>query len=289
MTSDSAVQKAARTVPFAQVLWFGSLLVLAYAPVLFSMGKEWFTDDNMGHGVFVPFVAGWVAWQQRDRIMSNAAEGGSLWGLGLLIWGAAQLYLATLGAELFLERTAFIISLCGAIVLLGGFPLLRVVAFPLFLLLFMIRIPAIIFNQITFPLQLFASSVAEQALWSMGIPVLREGNLLHMSQQTLSVVEACSGIRSLLSLSFLSLVYAYFFDSKTWMRPVLLLATLPIAVLANAFRVTLTGVLSEYKGEFAEGAFHMVEGWVIFLIAFVGLIITHAVINRVWRKYRGNA
>ena len=141
-----------------------------------------------------------------------------------------------------------------------------------------------IYNQITFPLQLFASQVAEFNLGLMGIPVLRDGNILELASQKLSVVEACSGIRSLLSLSFLSLVYAYFFDKSVWMRWVLLVATIPIAILANAGRVTITGILSEINPELARGFFHSLEGWIIFLIALVMLGGLHLLINRFTRE-----
>src|SRR5439155_17159153 len=137
-------------------------------------------------------------------------------------------------------------------------------AFPLFVLFFMVPIPAVIYNQITFPLQSLASRSAEWALMAIGIPVLREGNILELAGQKLSVVEACSGIRSLLTLSFLSLVYGYFFEKKIWMRAVLFVATVPIAIVANASRVTLTGILSGYNPALAHGFFHSASGWVIF-------------------------
>ena len=148
----------------------------------------------------------------------------------------------------------------------------------------MIPIPSIIYNQITFPLQLFASQVAEFSLGVIGIPVLRDGNILELASQKLSVVEACSGIRSLLSLSFLSLVYAYFFDKRVWMRWVLLAATIPIAILSNSGRVTITGILSEINTELARGFFHSLEGWIIFIIALVMLGGLHFLINRFTRK-----
>lgn len=144
----------------------------------------------------------------------------------------------------------------------------------------MIPIPAIIYNRITFPLQLFASSVAETILMVVGIPVLRDGNILELASQKLSVVEACSGIRSLLSLTFLALVYGYFFDSRRWMRAVLFLATIPIAIAANAGRVSMTGILSEIKPELAHGFFHTASGWVIFMIALVILIGFHQVLSK---------
>jgi exosortase len=192
-----------------------------------------------------------------------------------------------LGAELFLARTAFIISLAGIVLLLGGLRRLRILSFPLFLLCFMVPIPAIIYSQLTFPMQLFASRVADEALTLLGIPVLRDGNILELASQRLNVVEACSGIRSLLSLSFLSLVYAYFFDNKVWMRFVLLVSTLPIAILANAGRVTLTGVVSEYNAELAGGIFHYASGWVIFMVALVILTLFHQLLNLAHRRLYG--
>jgi exosortase len=187
---------------------------------------------------------------------------------------------------MFVTRTAFLIALVGVVLFLGGTEVLKELAFPLFLLVFMIRIPAILYRQITFPLQLFASEVAEKVLSLAGIAVLREGNVLELSSQRLSVVEACSGIRSLLSLSFLSLIYAYFFDAKAWMRGALLAMTAPIAVAANAFRVTMTGLVSEYKREFAQGVFHLLEGWVIFLIALLILVGTHRLIDGLYGRLK---
>jgi exosortase len=197
-----------------------------------------------------------------------------------MAWAALQGYVGTLGAELFLQRTSFLIALLGLLLVLGGTRLVRELAFPLLLLPFMIPLPALLYNQITFPLQLFASQVAEFSLGLMGIPVLRDGNILELASQKLSVVEACSGIRSLLSLSFLSLVYAYFFDTRVWMRWVLLAATIPIAILANSGRVTITGVLSEINPELARGFFHSLEGWIIFIIALAMLGGLHLLICR---------
>ena len=170
---------------------------------------------------------------------------------------------------------------------MGGVRLLREFALPLFLLCFMIPLPAIIYYQITLPLQLFASYLAEQALILLGIPVLREGNILSLATQQLSVEEACSGIRSLLSLSFLSLVYGYFLDRKWWMKWVLLVATVPLAIAANAGRVTLTGILANSHPELAEGFFHSLEGWVIFMVALVLLIVTHIAINKAYGFFHG--
>ena len=276
-------QPPVRTLSWFAAGWFAALLLVCYAPILLRLARQWYDDQDMGHGFFVPLIAGYIAWLKRDELLSEAPSP-SWWGLAVVLYGAFQLFIATLGAELFLARTAFIISLVGVVLWMGGTRYLRVLAFPLFLLCFMVPIPAVIYNQITFPLQLLASRVADSTLTLLGIPVLREGNILELASQRLNVVEACSGIRSLLSLTFLSLVYAYFFDKKVWMRPVLLVATVPIAILANAGRVTLTGVASEYDPALAEGFFHYASGWVIFMVALVILIVFHQLVNLIYRR-----
>jgi exosortase len=280
-TPDGLTSASWRTLPWQPLLWFGVLLAIGYAPVLRRLFWQWMNEPDFGHGFFVPLVSGYIIWQRRQELMSIRTSG-SWWGLLLIVWGMLQLGVATLGAELFLARTALLISLAGAILLMAGPAMIKALAFPLALLVFMIPIPVVIFNQITFPLQLLASRIAEVALSVVGVPVLREGNILELPSQRLSVVEACSGIRSLLSLTFLSLVYAYFFDSKVWMRWVLLAAALPIALFVNAARVTLTGLISEYDREMAEGFFHSVEGWVMFMLALGLLVLVHQFINRAW-------
>lgn len=268
------------------VAWFGGLLILCYFPILVRLVSQWSSDEDMGHGFFVPVVAGYIAWQKRDELLSRPLKPNYL-GLVLVLFAALQAWIGTLGAELFLARTAFVEALIGSVLLIGGMEAIRILAFPLFLLIFMVPIPAVIYNQITFPLQLFASHVAADALDLLGIPVLREGNVLELPSQKLSVVEACSGIRSLLSLTFLSVVYAWFFDEKPWMRWALLAATVPIAIIANAARVTITGVMSEYNPDLAHGFMHTASGWVIFMIALVILVITHNLINRVYGLTHG--
>ncbi len=264
------------------IAWFGGLLAVCYAPVLFALIRNWNEDQDMGHGFFVPLIAGYIAWQKKDELAGKIAKP-NWWGLAIVVYAALQLYVATLGAELFLARTAFIFSLIGMVLLLGGREYLRVFAFPLLLLFLMVPIPAIIYNRLTFPLQRFASQAAETALGILRIPVLREGNILELSEgQRLSVVEACSGIRSLLTLSFLSLVYGYFFEKKTWIRVALFFSTIPIAIIANASRVTLTGVLSEYKPELAEGFFHSASGWVIFMVALTIMVGVHQLLVRAY-------
>jgi len=253
---------------------FGTLVLICYAPTLKALVAQWIQDPDMGHGFFVPLVAGYIVWQRRDQLLAIEPRP-NWWGLAVAIWGALQMMLGALGAELFTSRTAFVITLIGVVLFLGGMQMLRKVAFPMCLLFLMIPIPAVIYNQITFPLQILASHLAADALTVLGIPVFREGNILELPSQRLSVVEACSGIRSLLSLTFLSLVYGYFFEKKIWIRVILFLATIPVAILANGSRVTITGVLSEVRPDLAEGFFHESTGLVIFLVAAVLLVVLH--------------
>ncbi len=285
-TTEAPLRATGPREPFSwpAIGWFGALLFACYAPVLIALVKNWNSDGDMGHGFFVPVVAAFIAWQKREELAAVAPRP-NWWGLLVVAYAAFQLWIATLGAELFLARTAFVISIIGITLLLGGVAYVRILAFPLFLLFFMVPIPTVVYNRITFPLQMIATRAAEVALTWLQIPVLREGNVLDLPQQQLNVVEACSGIRSLLSLSFLSLVYGYFFEPRTWMRALLFFLTIPIAIIANANRVTLTGVLAEYKPELAEGFFHEMSGWVIFMAALVILVFIHQLLTRGLKLY----
>jgi exosortase len=285
--------EASRKAQFAwsEIAWFGALATACYAPVLLALVRQWDSDPDMSHGFFVPLVAGYLVWTRRRQLMAMKADP-NWWGLAVVAYGAFQLWIGTLAVDLFLTRTAFVITLIGAVWLLCGTRILRALAFPLFLCNFMSPIPGVIYNSVTFRLQLVASDLAEHALDLLAVPVLREGNVLVLPNQVLSVVEACSGIRSLLSLTFLSLVYGYFFETRRSIRIVLFLATVPIAIVANASRVTFTGIMTQLKPELAEGAFHTASGWVIFMVALLILILFHQALLRSWRyleSRRGHA
>ena len=275
--TENSETRAVASLPWTPLAWFGVLIIACHAPVLQALVRQWYDDQDMGHGFFVPAIAAYIAWQKREELLAQPLVT-NWWGLLIVVYAALQSYLASLGAELFLARTAFVFSLIGAVLFLGGTRVARALAFPLFLLFFMVPIPAILYNQVTFPLQLLASRTATTILSIAQIPVLREGNILELPNKTLSVVEACSGIRSLLSLSFLSLVYGYFFEKSARVRIALFLSTIPIAVLANSSRVTFTGILAELKPDLAEGFFHILEGWVIFMVALAMLVAFHRIL-----------
>lgn len=268
----------ANKLEWQPIAWFGALLVICYAPILYRMGVQWATDENMGHGFFVPIFAGYIAWQRRHVLAATPVRP-NRWGLVLVIWAAFQATAATLGAELFTARLSFVIAIFGVVLYLGGTQFLKILLFPLTLLLFMIPIPAIIYAALTLRLQGLASQLGEVMIGWMGIPVLRAGNTLQLPSQTLDIAEACSGIRSLLSLGFLSLVYAYFTDKRVWMRWALLIATIPIAIGANGIRVAVTGLLSEINTQLAQGAYHEAEGYLVFVVALIALIATHRLLS----------
>ena len=184
-----------------------------------------------------------------------------------------------LGAELFLTRASMIVVLASAVLYLLGWKAFRVLLLPLAFLWLMVPIPAIIFNQIAFPLQLLASRVGEVTMSGVGIPVLREGNVIVLANTTLEVAEACSGIRSLISLLTLGIVYGYFTDRRPLVRATIALLTIPIAIVANAIRVAGTGIAAHFYGaDAAEGFLHSFSGWLVFIAAFAMVFVATRVL-----------
>jgi len=271
-------------IDWLSIVWFGALLIACYAPILYRMANQWANDENMGHGFFVPLVAGYIVWERRAQLAATPTKT-NWWGLAIVVFGGLLSVIATLGVELFTARLSFVIALVGTVLFLCGTQWIKILSFPLALLLFMIPIPAIIYSALTLRLQMLASQLGEILITAMGIPVLREGNTLRLPSQTLDIVDACSGIRSLLSLLFLSLVYTYFTDKKVWMRWALLAATIPIAICANGIRVAVTGLLSEINTKLASGAYHETEGYIVFIVALAALVGTHRILNFAAKKF----
>ena len=202
-------------------------------------------------------------------------------GIGLIVFGILLLFLGNLATEFFTMRFSMLVVLGGIVLFLLGKEFSKRLLFPIAFLIFMIPIPSVLMDRITFPMQLFASSVAARSLYLIGIPVLREGNIIQLANTSLEVAEACSGIRSLISLLALSVVFAYFSQKTTLKRVLLVLSTFPIAIIANAARVTGTGILANYYGDrVAQGFFHGFSGWILFVVAFVCLFLVGAVLSR---------
>ncbi len=246
------------------VLGFG----LLFWQVLVKLVSDWYHDDNYSHGFLIVPIAAYLVWERRERLKSAATNPSSL-GLVVVAGSILVLLAGILGSELFLTRISIVGVLIGGVLFLLGWRHLRILAFPLAFLLLMIPIPAIIFNQIAFPLQLLASRFGEAAMGVADVPVLREGNVLILANTTLEVAEACSGIRSLVSLLTLAIVLGYFSDRRMWVRVFVALSAIPVAVITNGFRVAGTGIAAHHFGAAAaEGFFHEFSGWLVFVAAF---------------------
>lgn len=260
------------------------LLLWLYWPTLAHLAWQWWNDPNYSHGFFVPLFSAFVIWQERSRLSALKLQ--PAWsGLWFLGFGLCVLIVGQMGAELFLSRLSFLFVLAGLIVLFLGWSFFRALLFPWAFLLLMIPIPAILFNQITFPLQLLASKVASTTLPWMGVPVLREGNVIVLPAMALEVAEACSGIRSLMSLTTLAIIYGYLMEQKVSVRVLLAVASVPIAVAANSLRIVGTGLLVQYwDPEKAEGFFHEFSGWLIFVVSLMMLYFLHRAVGVFWRE-----
>ena len=275
---------ASAAILLAGVMWL-------YADVLSSLVSQWASDDNYSHGFLIIPLAVYCGWERRHVLAATERRPHAA-GLVLIVLSLLVFATGILAAELFLTRISLVGVVIGTIVFVWGSTHARHLAFPLALLPLMVPLPALVFNQIAFPLQLLASRVGETTLATAGIPVLREGNVLELPNTTLAVAEACSGIRSLISLVTLAIVLAYFTERRPGPRVLIVLSAVPIAILANAARVAGTGFASHWFGaRAAEGFFHGFSGWLMFAVAFAGLVAVGRVVQRLpfperlrWRR-----
>jgi len=264
------------------------LVAWLYASILAHLFLQWVgpsRDPNFEHGIFVPLFALFVLWQDRKRLRAIPSDP-SWAGLPLVLLSLLMLVLGVLGAELFFSRVSLLILLAGLIILFQGWTFFRAVLFPWAFLILMIPIPNLILQQVTFPLQLLASKLATDLLDLVGVPVLRQGNVFQLASMPLDVAEACSGIRSLLTLVTLAIIYGYLMETRIWVRVVLALSAVPIAVAANSFRIFGTGLLVQYwDPDKAEGFFHTFSGWLIFIVALMLLFGVHRLIRLIGKNY----
>ena len=255
----------------------GVLMAAVYYRVLAKLVTDWWQIPDFSHGFLVPIFAAYLVWTKRTALLETKIA--PTWsGIALVFLGLAVLLLGVYGAELFLSRISLVILLAGLVLGFGGWQLLKELRFPLLVLLLAIPIPFIVFNEITLPLQTLASKLASALLPLFGVPVLREGNVIELPAMKLEVAEACSGIRSLMSLFTLAVFYGYFMDKSNLRRVLLALASIPIAIAANALRILGTGLCVQYwDPDKALGFFHEFSGWVMFLVSLGCLYIVHRV------------
>ena len=263
--------------------------IVIFSPILYQMVLHWRGSDDYSHGFLIAPLALYFAWERRDKLRSAPIEPSWL-GLVPLALGSLALMIGRLGVEQIAMREAFVLTVIGFVLLLLGYRVFRILAFPLVFLFLMVPLPQSLVNVVSFPLQLIAADMAVNWLHVLEIPALREGNIIHLASAKLFVAEACSGLRSLLALGTLGVVFAYFFRRNPVERVVIVLSTIPIAILVNAFRVCLTGILTHRFGEAAaEGVIHQTEGFFTFGLAFALLLIEAwllQLLSRAWRRKR---
>ncbi len=286
-----------------------SAILFTYAAVLVKLSSNWWSDENYSHGLLVPIIIGYILWLQRDKLSAEPVRPATLLGGAAIVLALFALWIGVAGAELYSQRMSLVLLIAGTVVYFWGVRILRLIWVPLGLLILAIPIPAILFNKIAFPLQLFASRCAVWSMSALGIPVLRQGNVIELKPlnsidtRKLEVVEACSGIRSLMTLVTLAVVFAYFTHPHSddsgnggtgkggklgflrsygfWRSSILVFSAVPIAILTNSARVSGTGILSHYYGtQVADGFFHSFSGWAIYIVAFLLLFAVGWILDR---------
>ena len=252
-----------------------------YYPFIQTLMRDWDTNDNYSQGYFIPFVSAFMIWWVLKDLETNDLKP-SNWGIAIIVLGLLQLFIAKVGSEYFLQRTSMIIVLFGISFFLFGGRFTKTIWLPLVYLIFMVPLPAIIWNRIAFPMQLFASAITEDVVRFIGIPILREGHVLHLAQTSLEVVDACSGLRSLVNILGLAVGLGFVMNKEAWKRWVLFLAAFPIAVIVNIIRLAGTAVLAtRYGGDVARGFLHDFSGWLVFVAGIALLIGVQGVLNKI--------
>lgn len=254
---------------------------LLYAGAIQGMVLDWYHDENYSHGFLIPLVSGYLVWQRLDELREVELRPTAL-GLLVALGGIALFLFGMLAGESFTMRFSMLVVLAGAILFGYGAGLMKAVAFPFAYLLYMIPLPYILYDSIAFPLKLMVSKYSVAFLKLIGIPVMREGNVINLVSTTLEVADACSGIRSIVSLLALATALAYF-SQRGWLkRTILIFSALPIAIFANGVRVIGTGILAtRYGAAAAQGFFHEFAGLVIFGVAMALLLLTSYFLGKI--------
>jgi exosortase len=275
MSTPRSLQKSNLLVPAAFFL-----LVLLYTPVIIGLAGEWYHDDNYSHGFLIPLISGYLIWKKRARLKELLNPSGDIGGVVLILLGMAMFILANAAAEYFTLRISLVLTLFGLVWYLLGRKAATAVWFEIFFLLFMIPLPYVLYYSLTFPMQLFATKVTVKLLNVIGMTAVRQGNIIHLPGYSLEVAEACSGLRSLISLLALGAIYARLTQKGLPRQVILFLATIPIAVAANIFRVFFTAVGAyTISKELAEDFLHTLSGLMVFVVAFIMLFLFGAILK----------
>ena len=272
-----------------QILILVSSFAILYSHTIIAMMRNWVGDNNFSHGFLIPAISAFMIWQKRGLLAQQNTKPSS-WGIIIILAAMIMHIVGAVSAEMFIMRTSLIVCITGTIVYLFGFRKFLIICIPVIYLFFMIPIPKIIWNQISFPLQLMSAKLASIMIQLLGIPILREGNILHLSTTSLEVVDACSGLRSLTSLLALSAAFAYMINLRMFSRWLFFLSAIQIAILVNILRLTVTAVLATYVGaETAHGFLHDMSGILVFIVGFIILYVFQAFLSKVEHRFKVNS
>jgi exosortase len=270
-----------RLVPSLPWFFLAGSIVVLYFPVMAKLVHDWEVDPNYSHGYFIPFIAAFMVWMRKHELAERPVQP-TFWGLILVLAGLGQLFVAWVGSEYFLQGTSLILVLLGTVLTLWGRPRTALVLVPIVYLVFMVPLPAIIWNKVAFPLSLFASMSAAQAIDLIGLSVLREGNIITLPNITLQVVEACSGLRSLVTLLAMSALLASMAPFRAYSQWILFLAAVPVALLCNVIRLVGTAILAHNFGAgMAQGFIHDFSGWLVFVLGLGLLLLVYWVLGKI--------
>ncbi len=255
-----------------------------YGNAVYGMVMDWYNDPNYSHGFLIPFISGYFLWQKKSELSSCEMRPANI-GILILLSGLGIYLVGSLSGELFTMRFSMLVVLAGAVLFTCGTAFFMAIIFPFFYLIYMIPLPYILYDSVAFPLKLFVSKFSVEFLTQIGVLVLREGNIIHLATTTLEVADACSGIRSILSLLALSTALAYLTQAGWIKRIVLVVLAVPIAVFVNSIRVIGTGILADkYGAAVAKGFFHEFAGLVIFGVAIVMLVLSAIILRKTKRE-----
>ncbi len=258
------------------------LLAVVYSSIFQGLYFDWSNDENYSHGFLVPVISGYFAWQMREELQDLPFRPANT-GLALILFSLMMLFAGVSAQVDFALRMSFVFLLCGIVLFLLGWRWLKTLALPLGFLFFMIPLQYIVYDSIAFPLKLFVAKFSVIALKLMGVIVLREGNIIMFPTTVLEVADACSGLRSIMSLLALGVALAFISLKSKKGRILLVLLTVPIAIFTNMLRVIGTGFLAQYYGAAAaEGFFHEFAGMGVFLVAMVLLFVSSGLLRKVW-------
>lgn len=273
----NVLMKKQLLIPFGII---AASFVLLYGHTLEKLMRDWLANDNYSHGFFIPLISGYFIWLDRKKLAGIETNPSNA-GLIALAASLALYTVANIGAELFTMRISMIFTLLSLSLYLAGREFCKAVLIPALYLVFMIPLPAILWNKIAFPLKLFATKISVEVIKMLGIPVYGEGNVIHLANTVLEVVDACSGLRSLTTLLALGAAFAMISELSKAKKTILFISAVPIAIFVNILRLTSTAVLTKYYGpEVAHGFLHDFSGIIVFLFAIIILFVLHHILKK---------